>query len=45
MHMFFLFVIKEAVMETQIDLRPKNFVKQLAKSRGQEGPRLDLVAL
>ena len=45
MHMFFLFVIKEGVMETQIDLRPKNFVKQLAKSKGQEGPRLDLVAL
>ena len=41
----FLFVIKEGVMETQIDLRPKNFAKQLVKSKGQEGPKLDLVDL
>ena len=45
MHNFFSFCIKEVVMETQIDLKPKNFVKLLVKSKDQEGPKLDLVAL
>ena len=44
-HILFLFVIKEGVMETQIDSRLQNFAKQLVKSKGPEGPKLDLVAL
>ena len=44
-HVLFLFVIKEGVMETQIDSRLQNFAKQLVKSKGPEGPKLDLVAL